>query len=285
MSIENEDLEIILDDSETDLNADDSTSVDSVPEPTRNDVKSDVNGIEELKANLESERKARIAAENRLNQATSEVDDVNLTLVTQAIDTVKRDAEVLKANYSVAMSAGDYDAAGDIQLAMASNQAKLLQLENGKASMLSRPKVNTASDPVENLARQLTPRSAAWVRAHPQYATDQRLYTKMVAAHQLAVADGIAPDSDDYFRSVEETLRINPMANADNPLSSAANATQRRSAPPAAPVSRSGTPGKQNNVVTLSRAEREAARDMGMTEKEYAVNKAALMREGRMTVN
>ena len=55
-------------------------------------------------------------------------------------------------------------------------------------------------------------------------------------------------------------------------------------APPAAPVSRSGTgTGGRPNVVSLTRAEREAARDMGMTEQDYARNKVALIKEGKLS--
>ena len=279
MADENDEIEVILDN-----NAGAAGDSGSEGATRRADTSSD--SIAELKRKLDEANSARIAAENRLNRATSEVDDVNLTLVTQAIDTVRRDASVLKANYSAAMAAGDYDGAAEIQMAMSTNAAKLLQLENGKSAMETKPRQQQVTDPVEALARQLTPRSAAWVRAHPQFATDPLLYRKMVAAHELAVADGIQADSDDYFAAVEGTLRIGSGATAEDPLSSASGATQRRSAPPAAPVSRSGAPpGKSPNVIRLSREEREIASSMGLTEQEYANNKAALIRDGRMTIN
>ena len=66
-------------------------------------------------------------------------------------------------------------------------------------------------------------------------------------------------------------------------VSSASAPVQRRSAPPAAPVTRAGTAnGQRPNVVRLSRAEAETARDLGMSEQEYARNKQLLQKEGRL---
>jgi len=204
---------------------------------------------------------------------------------------VKRNNDILKYNYSEAMSVGDYTKAAELQETMGMNSAKLMELERGRAHMENAPKVVAPepprhSDPVEALASQLSPRSADWVRRNPQCVTDPRMYQKMVAAHNLAVADGYTPDSDDYFGVIEDTLKISKRVDTDyddDPTSGAAKVTQRRSAPPAAPVSRGGGgTGSRPNEVRLTREEIETARDLGMTEKEYARNKALLKKEGRL---
>lgn len=252
------------------------------------------NSLETLKEQLERERQARAEAERRANeaaqtayQAQAEVQDSNLHLVTNAIETVSQTQSILKANYRDAMSAGDYDTAAEIQAEMSSNAAKLLQLEQGKQALENAPRSEAprpyTADPVEALASQLSPRSADWVRRHPEYATDPRLYNKMLAAHNLAVADGIDPDTEDYFSSIEDTLRIRSRNDYEDASAAAAKPLQRRSAPPAAPVSRSGTgTGTRPNRVTLTAEEREMASMMGMTPEEYGRNKLALKKEGRM---
>lgn len=252
-------------------------------------------GVEALRAKLETERQSRLEAERRAQAATqaaatakNEVADSNLALVTNAIETLKQNEAVLKKGYAEAMSAGDYDRAAEVQAAMSTNSAKLLQLEQGKTALENAPKTAPAapiSDPVEALASQLSPRSAAWVRANPQFARDSRLYAKMIAAHNLAVADGLSADSDEYFEAVEDTLKMRraPVQQNDaDPMSDAARPVARRSAPAAAPVSRSGTPGSRPNVVRLTAAEREMAQMMGMSDQEYAKNKLALQREGKL---
>ena len=263
------------------------------PEPRVDDV---ADQLLRLKEQLAGEQRARQAAEERANtlaqsehRSKSEAQDANVHLIGNAIAVVEGQNENLKAQYRQAVVDQDADAMADIQMAMASNAAKLAKLEDGKAALEAAPKPEAprpvVSDQVEALASQLTPRSAAWVRAHPEYATDPAKYQKMLAAHNLAVADGIAPDSDAYFESVEDVLRINRAAPAasDDAMADAATVTQRRSAPPAAPVSRSGaTPGTKPNRVTLSADEREMASMMGMTDVEYAQNKLALKKEGRL---
>ena len=253
-------------------------------------------GINDLKMKLEQERSGRIEAERQARRATevaveakNEVQDTNLHLVKNAIDTVKRNNDILKYNYSEAMAVGDYTKAAEIQEGMSMNTSKLMELERGRSHMESAPKYEVPqqqrpSDPVEALASQLSPRSADWVRRNPQCVTDPRMYQKMVAAHNLAMADGYQADSDDYFGFVEDTLRISKRVDIgdDDPMSASAKVTQRRS-PPAAPVSRSGTgTGSRPNVVRLTKAEAETAKDLGMTEQDYARNKLLLQKEGRL---
>lgn len=274
--IKNEDTDIIIEKTE---------------EKPRNNVDS---GLDALKDQLDRERKARVEAEQRANNAAqtayqfqNEAQDSNLHLVTNAIETVNQTNSILKANYRDAMAQGDFDSAADFQAEMSSNAAKLLQLEQGRQALEATPKYSApqpyTADPVESLASQLSPRSADWVRGHPEYATDPRLYNKMLAAHQLAVADGISPDTDDYFDTIETTLRIRQRDDGYDAMETAAKPTQRRQAPPAAPVSRSGTgTGSRPNRVTLSHEEREMATMMGMTPEEYGKNKLALQKAGRL---
>jgi len=59
----------------------------------------------------------------------------------------------------------------------------------------------------------------------------------------------------------------------------------KRAAPAAAPVSRAGNGGNGSrpNVVKLTPAEVEMAGAMGMTPEEYARNKVALKKEGKLS--
>ena len=252
--------------------------------------------LEALKKQLDEERKGRQEAMRRANEAEQsayaaqgEVQDTSLHLVSNAIDTVRQNNNILKSNYREAMAMQDFDSAADIQAEMSANAARLLQLEQGKQALENQPRQPAPkpyqADPVEALASQLSPRSAEWVRRNPQYATDPRLYQKMIAAHNLAMADDIPADSDDYFDAIEDTLRMRRQDNSRDydAMADAAKPTQRRSAPPAAPVSRSGGGGgSKPDRVTLSAAEREMASMMGMTIDEYGRNKLILQKEGKL---
>jgi hypothetical protein len=254
-------------------------------------------GIEQLRRRLEEAEVRAREAETRAHQAETvarnasySVDEANLHVVNSVLDNLRREGDILKANYRAAMAASDFERAADFQEAMSVNANKLFQLENGKQELEAKQKVAPRhADPVEAFAAQLSPRSAEWVRRNPQCVTDPRLHQKMVAAHNLAIADGYTADTDDYFSFVESTLKLNRgrATQQDEPeqtesaLSAAAAPKQRRAvAPAAAPVSREST--SRSNVVRLSEQEREMASMMKMTDQEYAKHKLALQKEGKL---
>lgn len=259
-------------------------------------------GIEALRLQLEQERAARFEAETRYKQAhetatraSAEVQDSNLQLIASAIDSVNRTNQMLKRDYANAMASGNYEGAAEIQAQMSINGAKLLQLENGKAALeqrIANPPPNqpeVPSDPVEAVASQLSPRSAAWVRQHPECVKDRRLYMKMVGAHNIAIADGYQADTDEYFAEIERQMGYRkpqtavPREEVEEPTSMAAKPMARKAPPPAAPSSRTAGNGSGGrNTVTLNASEREMASIMGMTPEEYAKNKMALKKEGKL---
>lgn len=270
------------------------------PEPVEAKVSDNDKAISDLKKQLETERTARYEAENRARQssntaakAETDVHQANLHLVNGAIESMTRETEILKANYANATANGDNEQAANIAYAMSETAAKLNQLRLGKESLENQPPqrvqpMERRTDPVEEFASQLSPRSADWVRAHPQCVTDPRLMTKMIAAHNIAVADGIPADSEEYFEFVEDTLKITPrraepVYDAEPALSAASAPTQRRASPAATPVSRSGNgTGTPANRATLTREQADMAKMMGMTPAEYHKNMMDLKKEGKM---
>jgi hypothetical protein len=260
-------------------------------------------GLEALKAKLASEQQARErekaareAAERQRDEASereyrarNEAQDSNLHLITNAIALVKQSADNIKARYRDAAANADFDAMAELQMEMATKASELQQLEQAKNHLEKAPKIEEpqrgVSDPVEAVAQHMaktgSPRSAEWIRERPQFITDPRLNQKLMAAHNLAFADGYKPDSDEYFEKVESILGLGQERSESRQDENAA--PQRRASPPSAPVSRSGNgPAANPNIVRLSSAEREMAASMQMTEKEYAKYKLELQREGKL---
>jgi len=252
----------------------------------------------ELKKQLEDEKRARLEAETRAREASkqafvakNETEDTQLHLIKSAIDTVKRNNEQLRSAYAFAMTNGEYEKAAAIQEDISTNAYRLQELDKGRDAMENRPKQPVITDPVEALASQLTPRSANWVRKHPNYATDPRMNKAMIDAHELALYNGLHADTDEYFSAVEEMLGMKKPARAvapavveedDNPLSEAAAPAQpRRSAPPpAAPPTRASTT-TSNRAIRLSEAELEIAEMNNMTPQEYHAQKLRIAAESR----
>jgi len=276
------------------------------PAPEKERVIEPDDGINDLKAKLHDEQRRRFEAENRAREAIQrqyqtqiENEETNYTLVKSAIKTLRADTEQMKAAYKEALAVGDIDRATDIQEKLSETKSRLSELKRGRDVMKAQrqqaqmhaqaplpPQVGV--DPVEAFASRLSARSADWIRRNPQFVTDPRLNQKMIAAHNLVVADSIEPDTDEYFERVENVLNLRKVEarqeRDEDAMSEASQPVQKRSAPPAAPVSRSASTfsGAKPNVVRLTRQEVETAHELGMTEQEYARNKMLLRKEGRI---
>lgn len=296
MSGEEEQIEFKLDDAPpVEGVKDGEPEVEIVDEPVQVEVKEpekDVDkALKKLNKRLEEERKARIEAEALARQASeqarmaqNEATDSNMHLVSGAIELVKRDQEILKANLRDAMAIGDFDKAAELQEQMTANITNLRQLERGFEEMRQQPRIQPQAPPpgeltVDRLIEQVTPRSAEWLKKNRDALPDARSIRVMARAHEDAVDYGIVPESDAYFQFVENRLGINAarksIPEVDDVMSSAATTKQRRSAPPSAPVSRQpiDSPNHRPGVITLTAAEVEAAKISGITPQEYYRNK------------
>jgi hypothetical protein len=260
----------------------------SAPEPERI---SEAEAVEELKRQLAVE-KQHLAAEKQRHETErlraeraeqmaaargNEVEDANLRLVSNAIDMLESNSKILIQNYTDAMTNADYANAAHYQNEMAANQSKLLQLQQGLEAMRNKPRevVNPPVDPVEALASRLSPRSASWIRAHPEYARDALMFKKMQGAHNLAEGEGIVLDSDEYYNFIETTLKIRqPLVDIEAPMEHAAQ--KRPVSPASAPVTRSS--GTNPRTMRLTGEEVEFAKLNKMTPEEYARQKLAIQR-------
>lgn len=307
MSDENDHVDVVLEDAKPkDENEPEVVVVDEPEKAAAKDERPPVisadEGIQEMKRRLETERRAREEAEIRAyhaaqqaQKANSEVKDTNYQLVVNAIETVKGRADTLKSAYKEAMSVGYYDKLAEIQEAMAVNASHLTKLEDGRRQMEAMakqpvepvpPPPPKIEDVVENMARSVSAKSADWIRSRKDVLRDDRTIKKMFRAHEDAIDDGLEPDTDAYFEFIDTRLGvkkhveqpIQTEASIDNPLSSA-SAPKKAAPPPAAPVSRgNGRPG----VIRLTREQAQTAKDLGMSEADYAKNMLELRREGKI---
>lgn len=250
--------------------------------------------FDELQRRLEQEKQARYEAEQRARlaaaqaeRAQTEVADTNYHLVESAIETLKREKQLVKQELVNAHAQQDFERIAELQDELAKHNADLSALKNGQKAMKKEGKqyqegipvqqmAPPQGDMIDQIAAAVTPRSAAWINANRDSLNNQKTINKMFRAHEDAVDDGIQPDSDEYFRYIENRLGI--AEGEDAPQSS------RRASPPAAPVSRGGNgTGSRPNVVRLTPEMREMAQLMGMTEQEYAKNLLELQKEGKVS--
>lgn len=265
---------------------------------------------EEQKRRAEAERNARQQAEQyayeqsqKAQYAQYDAEGNRLQTYINAIEATEQAASNAERAYADAMASGDYAAAGRAQRAMASAEAHLLRLQNEKSqaeqyieSLRTEGRVQapprqtfepqqSPQDPVEAMAARLTPKSAAWLRQHPDAASKVE---KLTAAHAAAVQlEGLEVESPEYFRYVEERLGISqPASPAAKPAKKAMASAPVQSS---SSMSSSRSSGGNGSTMILSPAEVEQAvlnepelpRDKAL--EVYARNKAALIREGKLS--
>jgi hypothetical protein len=291
MSGTEEQIEFVLDDidQKPSENKAIEADVEIVPEAVAKDGRTgqDIEKtLKNLNKRLEKEKEARLDAENRARQASEQArsaamdaQDSRIHLVGGAIETMKRDDEILTAHLKNAMETGDYDRAAEIQKALSVNTHKMIELERGYNDLRNTPapppvQPNASREmTVDDIIQSVTPRSAEWLQANKKYLPDSRSIRIMARAHEDAVDHGMIPESDQYFRFVENRLGIGSNRDSydgDDAMSGASKATKSRQSPPSAPVSRQPVDSQTRpGTIRLTQEQVEAAKISGISPQEY----------------
>jgi len=195
---------------------------------------------------------------------------------------------------------------------MAQAESHLLQLQNGRQRLeetlqaptegaVQEPEIpnfepRIPHDPVEVYASKLAPKSAQWLREHPDAVNK---IGKLTRAHQDAVEDGIAPESADYFRYIESRLGYDNQVEEDDgdyveeqPVQQVRQAQSLKKPAVSAPVTSSASAINPRNSNSSSMvlsadevemallAEPQLTRDKAI--ESYARNKAYLIKQGKL---
>lgn len=238
----------------------------------------------------QTERNARIAAEQERDTVRTEAADTQLSAVDQALAAAKTAADAAEAEYATAMEAGDWKRASAAQRKLSEASADAANLKRDKADLELRkaqperqrsearqPQAH-AADPVEHFIAvagmdrngQPVARTAAaqnWMRDHRDVISgaigDQRKMMKLSAADTDAVAEGHTRDSPEYFAHVEKFLGIaKPGTTNGAGKQNGAQQQRRAQGAPVAPVQNTGG-GMQGGgaTVRLTAGEAKSATD------------------------
>jgi hypothetical protein len=285
----------------------DAKKAPKAPKETKEKVVTADEGIDDLKQQVErakADAAERLQAKDRqiqeafkrAQEAEREVVTVKKDAVGSVIDSLTKDQETAERDYVAAMEAGDFKAAAKAQTRISNAAAEIVAAKRGQMELEEQAKkplqqpVAQINDPVDQLASTLSPKSAAWIRNHPEFARDPRKTRQMVRAHEDAIDEGHSPDSDVYFNFVETRLGIG----RQEPKAETGGRDVSR-APISAPVGRDLTqaPDSQRpGVVKLTASQVRAARETlqplypDKTDAEllqiYASNMQALVKEGKI---
>jgi hypothetical protein len=221
----------------------------------------------ERTANAATRANAEIT--QRLHSVESQMVHSQLDTVVSGIAAAQAEATSAEQAYVAAHEAGDGPAMARAQRSMSGAEARLQRLQEAKADIedgiRQRPKDRAetrdappqrrqSADPVERFTAEMSPRSAAWIRAHPEFVTDAKKNARMLGAHNMAMADDVEVDSDEYFRRIEEGVGL---TKAD----AKSTGDGRRPSSAAAPAAGSGGTLNGNVEVRLTKGEAASATD------------------------
>lgn len=214
-------------------------------------------------AESEAQRATRERDEERQRREAleTEVADTRKATVESGLSAAEGQLKSAKEAYKRAFADGDADAAADAQVQIAEATSTIGRLKEAKADLVDTkppprktdtPPPRTQADPIEAFIASRTPKTQEWLRNNREWLDGGKKNSRLTAAHYDAEAEGIAPDTAEYFAHVEKYLGIKPKG--DQPLA-------RRPSAPAAPGADAGGRSATPMQVTLKPHEKTAATD------------------------
>lgn len=247
--------------------------------------------LEALKAAQKaSEERERAAAEKAAKaerdaaQARKEAEDARKRqndlegdIISGGLSAAQGERDAAKAAFKTAFEAGDANAMAEAQSRIGRAEAKILTFESGAAEVAERKERKV--EPQQTVQRQVDPMAAIdtnpnllpaekeWLKAHPDAVVDTGRNNELSVGYNRAMQQKLVRGSPAYFAYLEEFMGYKQPE------------TNERDTSVQAPVTRqerdvNGRP--SSNRVTLTPEEREMARNMGLSETQYAAGKVKL---------
>jgi len=238
----------------------------------------------QLKKVYHDERRAKEAADREREEAirfartiAEENKTLKSTLSSGEEDYLKaiknaheKDLALAKRDYREAYDVGDTDKVIEAQSRMTDAQYKL------SASADKKPQFNTVQASTDSVDfKQNTPqpnvqapdaKAKAWQDNNPWFGKDDEMTALALGVHEKLVKSGINPTSDEYYRSINNTMQKRfPENFGDNSLEEVKPA-QRKPSNVVAPATRSTAPKK----VRLTKTQVALAKKFKLTPEQYA---------------
>jgi hypothetical protein len=168
---------------------------------------------EEIKARNEElarERESKRELGNKLGNEVSQRFSAQESAIENAIVAATAEIDGLEKQQTALMEEGKFGEASKISRLIASAQYKLDNAQTQKSQLENYKTAETAklerakSDP---LAVYSDP-AKQWIRKNPAFLSDKKVNARVLAAHNMAVADDVEVDSQEYFKRLDEA--INP---------------------------------------------------------------------------
>lgn len=184
--------------------------------------------VDTVKSNLAKSESEKVATQeaailSRVETAAAEVENAERALE-EAIDTGKPAKEQIGLQKKLA----------EAVYKMKGAEGAKAHFDNWKEKEKNKPAPKAAEE-------AMTPAAKKWVDDHPKYNTDKRYRRTAIAAHEDALEDGIAADSAEYFKRINEALKEAGMEGGETEVVPATVRKQASGTSTAAPVNHDST--------------------------------------------
>lgn len=190
--------------------------------------------------------------------------------VKTAFNAASYELELSKRDYREAYDSGDSDKIIEAQQRMNAAQYRMSQVQGYQ------PQYNNALQEQENPvyiqpSRPQVPKpdrkALAWQDKNSWFGSDEEMTSLALGLHEKLVRSGVDASSDEYYKSIDNTMRKRfPEYFGDDSLDEETPAQRKKPSTVVAPASRSTAPKK----VHLSSSALALAKKLGLTPEQYA---------------
>lgn len=234
---------------------------------------------------LKDQELARVS--EALQNTRTQVQETEVGRYDAAIEAAGAKASQLERELADAYITADYAKVASIQRQIAKAESQIGLLEQTR-DILKKREVEIqqpTADTVEGVIAAnpaLPTRDRDWLRAHPDAITDPAKFERLQSTAAFATQK-FGGQTDAYYAFIEQELGYKTAQPDQKPQPAA-----RKQPQVAAPVSRETSSGighegaRTGSKVRLSPAQRQAAKDSGVTDAEYAKNLIGLVKSGQL---
>ncbi len=138
-------------------------------------------------------------------------------------------------------------------------------------SLENQPQDQQYTQPVEEYAEP-SPKAREWAKKNTWFGQDQVATSVAFAVHKQLENEGFDTDSDEYYDEIDKRVR------QELPHKFNVEADKRPVQTVASPTRTTSTGRKQNNRIQLTPSEQQLAKKLGVSVKDYAIQKARLQK-------
>jgi len=243
--------------------------------------------FKQLKKVWHDERRAKEAAarerEEALKFAQTQMEENRLlkqrlgrgeqAYVQEVTKAATNDLATAKEKLKLAYESGDTDKIIEAQELLTDAKQKLRDYERFRPSLQkeedgveSKPQVTT---PQASANPVLDPKAEAWKQRNTWFGVDEEMTALALGLHEKLVRSGVDPRSDDYYRTVDETMRKRYPENFSDetpPKEPANKEPVRKASTVVAPATRSTSP----RQIRLTSSQVALAKKLGLSNEQYA---------------